>query len=244
MKMTIDFVLDENQDFKDSILITGFHGIGTTGFIAIKYIISQLEAKKIGTIITDFIPPFITTKNGNISLPFELYKKERIVLLMPQFQPYRNEHRIFSEKVVDWSIKSKFKEIILIGGLDSRLKKNDTDKIRIVKTSKIGDNEKIDLPILEDGLFVTGPLALMLTYCEIKKVPAIALLPYAESSRADPLAAANAIESINYLLKTNIDTKKLIQDAEVIEKNLQEVISQTKEQNVEEKEHGAKRLYI
>lgn len=242
--MNIKFIMNKDLNFKDSVLITGFHGIGTTGFIAIKYMISQLEAEKIGTIITDFIPPFITTKEGKLSLPFELFKKDDIILFMPQFQPYRNEHRIFSEEIVDWTIKSNFKKVILLGGLDSRLKKNENDRLRAVATSEYLMKNQIDVPILEDGLFVTGPLALLLTYYEINNYPAIALLPYAESSRADPLAAANAINTINKILDLQINTSKLIEDAEVIEKNLQEVISQTKDQNIEDRERGTKRHYI
>ena len=242
--MTINFVINGNRNFKGNTLITGFHGIGTTGFIGIKYIANQIQAEKIGTIISDFLPPFITTKNGKISLPFELYQKEKNLLLIPQFQPYRHEHREFAEKLVDWTINSNFNEAILIGGLDARLKKNEDDKIRYVATSSFLDKTKLDIPILEDGLFVTGPLALLLTYYEINDFPAIALLPYAESSRADPSAAAIAIKEINRFTELNIDTTKLIQDAELIEQNLQEIITQTKEQASEEKEHGTKRLYI
>ena len=56
--------------------------------------------------------------------------------------------------------------------------------------------------------------------------------------------AAVAIKEINQFTNLNIDTTKLIQDAELIEQNLQEIITQTKEQSTEEKEHGTKRLYI
>lgn len=242
--MSVDFIINGNRNFKDNTLITGFHGIGTTGFIGIKYITSQLQAEKIGTIISDFLPPFITTKDGKISLPFELYQKDKNVMLIPQFQPYRHEHRTFAEKIVEWTMKSNFKNAILIGGLDARLKKNEDDKIRFVATTPFLENTKHNIPLLEDGLFVTGPLALILAYYEINNFPAIALLPYAESSRADPSAAAVAVNKVNEITNLNIDTTKLIQDAELIEQNLQEIITQTKEQSVEEKEHGTKQLFI
>ena len=65
--LTIDFIINEKKNFKDNTLITGFHGIGTTGFITIKYIINQIEAERVGTIISNQLPPFITTKDGKIS---------------------------------------------------------------------------------------------------------------------------------------------------------------------------------
>ncbi|MBN1328554.1 MAG: proteasome assembly chaperone family protein [Candidatus Heimdallarchaeota archaeon] len=242
--MTIMMKINENLIFKDNILITGFHGIGTTGFIAIKYITNELDAQKIGTILSEIQPPFITTKDGKISLPFELFKKEENIMLVPQFQPYRHEHKSFAENLVDWTIKSEFKQAILIGGLDARLKKNNDDKIRVIATTAYLENFNNKLPVLEDGLFVTGPLALILTYYEVNKFPAIALLPYAESSRADPLAASYAIEAINEITNLSINTEKLIQDAEIIEKNLEDIIIQTKDQETGDKEQGNRRLYI
>jgi len=242
--MTIRLEIDRNKNFKDSTFITGFHGIGTTGFIAVKYIVNELHAVKIGTILSDFLPPFVTTKDGKLSLPFELFQFEENIMLVPQFQPYRHEHKAFAEKLVDWTIQSKFQQSILIGGLDSRLKKEEEEKIRVVATTAYLKNNDSDLPLLEEGLFVTGPIALMLAYYEVNDFPAIALLPYAESSRADPLAASVAVNLVNKVTNLNIDINKLVQDAELIERNLQEVITQTKSQDVDDKEQGAKQLFI
>ena len=192
--MTISLQITGNKNFKDNTLITGFHGIGTTGFIAAKYITNELNATKIGTILSDFLPPFVTTKDGKLSLPFELFQEKENVILVPHFQPYRHEHKAFADNIVEWTINSKFQKTILIGGLDARLKKNENDKIRAVATTAYLEKFKISIPILEDGLFVTGPIAIILALYEVNDYPAIALLPYAESSRADPLAAATAIE--------------------------------------------------
>ena len=243
--LTIDFIINGKKGFKDNTLITGFHGIGTTGFIAIKYIINQIQAERVGTIISSQLPPFITTKDGKMSLPFEIFQKEENTMFIPHFQPYRNEHRAFSEKIVDWTMESQFQKAILIGGLDARLKKDEGDKIRVIATSAfLKKYQSESLPILEDGLFVTGPLALILTFFEINDFPAIGLLPYAESSRVDPLAASQAIKKINELTSLDVNTTKLIQDAKLIEQNLEEVINQTKDQQIEDKEQGSRRLYI
>lgn len=242
--MKISLQINSNKNFKNNTLITGFHGIGTTGFIAAKYITNEINTVKIGTILSDFLPPFVTTKDGKLSLPFELFREKENIILVPHFQPYRHEHKAFADNIVEWTISSNFQQTILIGGLDTRLKKNEDDKIRVVATSAYLDKFNISIPILEDGLFVTGPIAIILALYEVNNFPAIALLPYAESSRADPLAAATAIEAINELTNLNVNVNKLIQDAEKIELNLQDMITQTKEQDVEEKEHGTKSLYI
>jgi uncharacterized protein len=243
--MSVEFLFSKKeQEFSNDILITGFHGIGTTGFISIKYLIEKLSAKKIGSILTDYMPPFIsTTEEGKILLPFEFYRKEKYVFFMPRFQPYRKEQREFAKAFVEWSIQNHFKKAILIGGLDARLKKNDNDKLRIVATSDYKEKHEITSSILEKGLFVTGPLALLLALYEINNFPAVALLPYAESSRGDPLAAASAINAINAITDLSIDTTQLVHDAEKIEQNLEEMVSQTKEETTED-EKGNKHIYI
>ena len=119
------------------------------------------------------------------------------------------------------------------------------DKIRVIATTKFLEKyPDKSIPILEDGLFVTGPLAIILTFFEVNNFPAIGILPYAESSRVDPLAASQAINKINELTSLNINPNKSIQDAELIEQNLEEVITQTKDQQIDEKEQGSRRLYI
>ncbi|MEM4599986.1 MAG: PAC2 family protein, partial [Candidatus Methanomethylicaceae archaeon] len=98
----------------------------------------------------------------------------------------------------------------------------------------------IDIPILEKGLFVVGPLAIMLSHFEINNFPAIALLPYANPARPDPMAAAIAIEFINKLTGLSIDTSQLISDAHKIEEEIQELLKQRQERI--KKDH--KMLYI
>ncbi|MEM3061886.1 MAG: PAC2 family protein, partial [Candidatus Bathyarchaeia archaeon] len=70
---------------------------------------------------------------------------------------------------------------------------------------------------LEPGLFVYGPLAIMLSEFEMRNFPAIAILPYASSSRADPRAATTAIKRISKVYMLDLDTSELEKDAEEIE---------------------------
>ncbi|MHA1754443.1 MAG: PAC2 family protein, partial [Candidatus Odinarchaeia archaeon] len=117
----------------------------------------------------------------------------------------------------------------------------DDEFIRCVYTRKFKiELEKFNLKKLEKGLFVTGPLALMLINFEINDFPSLALLPYAEQGRPDPRAASNAINIINSLLGMNVNTEQLITDAETIENELREVIEQ---QEVKESE-GHKGMYV
>src|SRR5213078_4820339 len=79
-------------------------------------------------------------------------------------------------------------------------------------------NTRTQAPILEPGLLVYGPLAVMLSQFEIHDFPAVAVLPYAEPARADPAAAALAIRKISKTYNYNVDVNDLVKDAKFIER--------------------------
>lgn len=235
--MPIEFHV-KKVPLKNSILITGFHGLGATGFITIKHAVTNLKAELIGYITTDLMPPFVCMDEDRMSLPFEIYKYNNCVFVLTNVPPHAKERQKFSRILADWAIKEKFSTAYLIGGLDGRLKSSENDRIRCVPTSSFKMN--IDMPILEKGLFVVGPLAIMLSHFEINGFPAIALLPYANPARPDPMAAAIAIEFINKLTGLSIDASQLISDAHKIEEEIQELLKQRQERI--KKDH--KMLYI
>ncbi|MHA1708099.1 MAG: proteasome assembly chaperone family protein [Candidatus Heimdallarchaeaceae archaeon] len=219
----IEFIFDEEQNFEGCTLLNGWHGIGECGFISLSHIVDTLDANRIGFIMTENIPQFITIKNGQITFPFEIYRKENVVIILPIFEPIKSEHLIFTKTIVEWSIKERFKQSILVGGLDKRLE--DNEKIKAIYTKSFKEkNPDLALSILDEGLYVTGPLAFMLMFYEINKFPAVSILPYAERSRPDPIAASIAVEIIGDLLGIKIDTKALLDKAEEIEKEIESLI--------------------
>lgn len=217
--MAITFHVN-NSALKGSSLITGFHGLGATGFISVKHAVTSLNADLIGYIETDRIPPFVSMEDRRLSLPFEIYKKDDFVFVLTNVPPHPKERQAFSKALAEWAIKEGFSSSYLIGGLDSRLKPSEAEKIRCTVTKRF--KEDIGIPLLEKGLFVVGPLAVMLTYFEINDFPAIALLPYANPTRPDPMAASVAVENLNRLTHLTMDVSQLITDAQRIEMEIQE----------------------
>jgi uncharacterized protein len=216
----IEIKFTEETDMRGKTFIAGFHGIGFVGYIAIKHLIKQLQAKRIGFIITDSIPPIISMENEKIHLPFELYLYENLILLYAESLPASKELHRFSIGVADWVVKANFDKSVLIGGLDSAYSDNKTDgdsPFRVVYTHSYQRVDKTNTPLLENGLFVVGPLALFMLQFEISDFPAIAVLPYASRDRVDPRAASIAINFINQELSLNVDVDQLISDAKKIE---------------------------
>ena len=52
-------VLTERKNLKGSTLITGFHGVGQTGYIATSYMIHALKAERIGFVEVANPPPWV-----------------------------------------------------------------------------------------------------------------------------------------------------------------------------------------
>jgi len=225
--LAITFHMKE-QNLKGKILVTGFHGLGATGFIAVKHAVTSLNATLIGYIDTTRLPPFVSMEDKRLSLPFEIYCKENYVFVLTNAPPHPKERQEFSKAVADWAISEGMSMAFLVGGLDSRLKPSDSDKIRCTLT-RAYDASKLEIPVLEKGLFVVGPLAIMLTQFEISDFPAIAILPYANPTRPDPLAASVAVEELNKIANLKMDVSQLVNDAQRIENELQEFNKQRQE---------------
>ena len=201
-------------------LITGFHGIGSTGFLAINHLIEVLKPKRIGIFETDHMSPISTISSGKIVTPFELYVKDNLAFLRVAVPPLQGNEIEFLREVCDIIISRGFKELILIGGLDSQLK-SDNSNFRYVKTSSYELPESlIDSSPLEDGRIIIGPVAQMLNFMEIRNFPALGLLPFATSLRADPRAASDAIDIISSLFNIEVEVSTLIDQASKLELDL------------------------
>lgn len=226
--MAVKFHLKE-PNLKGSVLITGFHGLGATGYISVKHAVTSTGAELIGYVSTERIPPFVSMDENRLSLPFEIYKKDRFVFVITNVPPHPKERQEFSKALAEWAMAEGFTASYLIGGLDSRLKPNEGDRIRCTVTKAFKGHEGLDVPLLEKGLFVVGPLAVMLSCFEIGGFPAISLLPYANPTRPDPMAAAVAVQYLNKLTKMHIDVGPLETDAQKIESEIQELMKQRQE---------------
>lgn len=211
------------KDFKvkpGSTFICGFHGLGEVGFLSTAHLTRTLEAERIGFIKSDMLPLFVSMENERLVLPFELYSydEKKMIFLVPRFQPHQSEQWGFIDRLAGWIAENKFKETLLLGGLDASFKEDEED-MRCVPTSAYGKMlEKWKVPLLEEGLFVAGPLALLLAELEMHEAPAIGLLTYATRGRPDPRSAATMLEKINEIYGVGANVEQLLEESREIER--------------------------
>ena len=211
------------KDFKvkpGSTFICGFHGLGEVGFLSTAHLTRTLEAERVGFIKSDMLPLFVSMENERLVLPFELYSYEpkKMVFLVPRFQPHQSEQWGFIDRLATWVAENKFAETLLLGGLDASFKEDDAD-MRSVPTTAYGELlEKWNVPLLEEGLFVAGPLALFLAELEMHDAPGLGLLTYATRGRPDPRSAATMLEKINEVYGVGANVEQLLEESREIER--------------------------
>lgn len=220
--------------------ITGFHGIGLVGSLTIDYLIHKLGAEKVGYAITNELPPYVSLSKGTMSLPYEVYSYKDIVFFKCNVPVGLNEMHTVSLGLGKWVINEELEEAVLIGGLDSRLRRDERDKLRLAPTKKFLEKfrEKIRGEILEEGLYIVGPLALLLALFEIEDFPALTVLPYASVERVDPLAVSVAIQYLNEIYGLNVEISELKEKGTEIERDFLE-----RKRRIEEYMKAATKLY-
>ncbi len=232
-------ILDK-ENLKDCVLISGFQGIGFTGYIVVKHVLDILDARRIGYIENPEMVPVVTVQNDRLSLPTEIYRYKNFVIVVNEAFSTTVEMNETMNLLSNWAKANKFKEGIFVGGLNKRFQTDANVKLKGIATSKAIQRLKdLNIPILDPGLQVVGPLASLLAYCEINDFPAIALLPYAEE-RPDPEAAAIAVEIIEKAYKIDLSVEKLLEEAENLEQQIEELIKM----RIDQQQESDSRMYI
>lgn len=215
---------------ESEFFVTGFKGYGAVGYISTLHLVEALNCRVSGFIVTRYMPEAVTPgKEGGVVTPYTLYACEsggrRFSVLVNSDIPLPQERTRFAEAIIKFLVKG-IPEAVLVGGFDSRFREGG-ETFRWVSTRSY--RRRIDAPRMDEGLYVIGPLALLLMFAEIYSYPAIAILPYTEAARPDPRAAAEAIRVIGRLYGVEVDVSKLLEQAKKIEEMIVKLEAQQRE---------------
>lgn len=210
-------VIPKTAKFEGTVLLSGFHGIGYAGYWTIKYLIQKLEAKRVAFVDSESVSPVSSTVQGRLVTPYEFFQTKDLTIFKVEVPPYRGAEIEFFRNFSEWVTNSKFREVALIGGLDTSLR-TDNSSYRIVHTSAFTPTQELkEAKILEDEQIIVGPVAIMLNYFEAHNFPAYAILAYSSTERIDPRAAVSSIEILSKIYGFSVDVEPLLKGAEVAE---------------------------
>lgn len=210
-------VVPEGTSLRSRALVAGFHGIGATGYWAVKFLISELKADRVCFIDYEHAPAVASQSDGRISTPYEVFSSGDLSFLKAEVSPVRERENEFYHDLASWMMGAGVGEVALVGGLDEALR-NDDHRYKMAMTSAFASKGELKgEPLIEEDRMIVGPVASLLNSFEMKGFPAFAVLSYSSTDRVDPRAAASAVEVLSKRYGFTVDTAPLIRGAEVIE---------------------------
>jgi len=210
---------------KSDLLITGFKGIGQVGYLSIKYMIEHLDnIKRIGLYESAYLPPVITVEENQLSYPIEFYEyHSKFILMKVEEIPVDSRGQYLINRITKALNETGLRGVVSIGGLVSSLREDEDDKFRVVYNSHW--DKKFNYPIAQKNVKIYGPLASILYYTEIERIPAMAILAYADADRpVDFRGVYYALEALEDILKIELDLSEIKETAEELEKRLKDLI--------------------
>ena len=217
----MELILHEKP--KRPIIVEGFPGIGYVGTITVEYMINHLDAKPIGLIFDEKIPPVAMLYKNQTRRLMEIYyaKKENIVFI----------HAITGIRGMEWDIADTIlelaktlnaKEIISLEGVVSPL---DDQLSRVFIRSNYSNSEKEFLKMgvekLENGAVTGVTGALML---KSEHVNSTFLFAETSAGMPDSRSSAELIKYLDSYLGLKIDPTPLIKQAEEFENKLKDLV--------------------
>jgi uncharacterized protein (TIGR00162 family) len=222
MKTTIIKEL-KKVELKNPILIEGFPGLGMVGSIATKYLINQLNAKKMAVLHSPHFPyHVVVNKNGGARLLHgEFYflknpsSNNDFIFLTGDSQAQTIEGQFeVANCILDFVSKKKVKRIITIGGYRNEVEKN--PKVVVVSTNPILLEKALKAKAIasESGTPIVGTAGLLLGLAKFRKIDAICLLGETRGYLPDPKTAKSIIKILQKILNIKVDLKDLDKEIE------------------------------
>lgn len=239
------------------VLIEGLPGLGLVGKIAVRYLVKQLKAEKLGYLYSPHFPYFVlVNKKGSVRLlrgTFYFWKnakdKNDLILFTgdSQAQTIEGQYEI-SDCILDFAKQHGVEMIITIGGY--RVEAKGKPKVIAASTTPELLNKALNAGAIISpiGSPIVGTAGLILGLARFKKISALCLLGETRGYLPDPMAAKSVLEVLQTILGLNVDLTGLdeeISKAEKMVTRLQKIEAQRVLQAEEmKKEEDKKITYI
>ncbi len=198
--------------------------------MTISYIIDKLDMKYIGYIDSDEFPPIISIHGSKPYPPVRLYHSEKksILATFSEFAIPVTLVKELSEKLYSMVKEKQISKVISIGGIPEKTEDDKTVYAIASTPDALKEAQKEGLNPVTEGVSA-GVSALMLFHACESDIPDTNILVPVNPSIIDPEYAELAINSINKLLKLNIDITELEKEAKEIEAKIRDMLKKSKE---------------
>lgn len=245
---TATFETVTQVDAKSPTLIEGLPGHGLVAAIAVDQITEQLDLTHTGNIASDAFPPVVTFENGLVQDLVRVYATEEpavmtlesdLALPTKAFEPLS---RCVLEDLAD-----EFNRAIFLAGAPAESEEQIGEVTGVATTEAIKtDLEEADIPVADDLGLVGGITGAMVRECYQAGIPAGLLIVRSHPFLPDPRAAKSVIETaLEPLVEFDIDTSRLDEQADDIQRRMQQVAEQYQQiaEQGESEEHSMRGMF-
>jgi uncharacterized protein len=210
-------------------LIEGLPGLGLVASIAVDQITKQLDLEQHGTIVSDDFPPVAAFNDGRVRDAVRVYGGEdpAVMTLQSDVPIPPTAVESLSQCVLS-DVAEEFERAVFLAGTPAETE-DDIGEVMGVATTDQLEGALTDAEItLADGAGVLGGVTgALLNACYQDDVPAAVLIVRSHPYIPDPGAARAVIENaLEPLVKFDIDTQELLEQAEEIQQQKQQIAEQ------------------
>ncbi len=210
-------------ELKNPILIEGLPGLGMVGRIATRYLVKQLNAKKLAELYSPHFPYYVlVNKKGSVRLlrsNFYFWKnnteKNDLIFLTgdSQAQTIEGQYEV-SSCILNFASNLNTKLIITLGGY--RKEVEEKPKVVAVSTSPEILKKALQANALvgSSGNPIVGTAGLLLGLAKFQNINALCLLGETRGYLPDPLAAKSVLEVLRKMLGIEVDLDNLDKEIE------------------------------
>ncbi len=228
-------LLMEYEEFElkhPSFLVLGLPDTGLVGVISANHLVETLGMKEVAGIdVMTLMPPVAVISKGAVRPPLRIYVKDNLMALTAEAPvPPASVHAL-AKMIVDYAMKRGVDYIVSIVGVASPARIN-IEKPRVYWIASNEKARKLMEGVEAEGFlngYLVGPYALILKNAIRARVPNLVLLADAYIEFPDPEAAAEVLNVLSKITGVQVDTKKLLEQAEMIRLRLRGLMKQTKQ---------------
>ncbi len=220
-------IINEPFKSKNPLVIFGFPGIGLVGNISCQHIIEELGMKYRGSIDSRYFPPLAVLFNGLVYMPVRIYEsvEKEVVVVISDIPIHPTASYDISKVLADWLPSINAKNIVSIAGIATT-----TGERRVfggATNVELLEKIKDKTEIFQVGT-ISGISGSIMTECYLRGLPAVSLLGETPGPNPDPRAAVEVLKVLNSVFSLDLDTNKLLGQAEQIEVELSKLAEQVK----------------
>ena len=219
-------------------VVVGVPEAGLVGLIACSHMIQQLKLHEIGHAESELLPQVVVVHESEPRSPIRFFGGGHLIVVLSEIPLAPRFSYEFAKELESWA-KSKAAEMVVgVTGMPSRKRMESEDEAKpavfgVSSSKEVASTlRRLGFQLFEEGV-IAGMHATLLKQGMALGVPNLTLLVEAYPDFPDPRAAASAIEALNSLLSSEIDTKPLIEESEEIRLRTRDLMKRT-QQNMQQ----------